>query len=154
MNSGQQRSIISKTLCIKLQAIRQRRRGPRIDPWRTPAFTYLQDECRSFKTTFSFLDFKKYFKISSNYQEYHFLSTMSSCHTLSNALETSKNTLRISKTLSQDLHISGVIKKSWLMQKLPPLKPDWCDEINVLSMGRPHYISNDQLIYHKLEVMK
>ena len=134
MNSGQQRSIISKTLCISLQATRQRRRDPRIDYWRTPAFTYLQDECWSFKATRSFLDFKKSFKISSNYQKYHFLSAISSWHTLSNALETSKNTLRISKT------ISGVIKKIWLMQKLPPLKPDWCDEIKVLSMGRPHNI--------------
>ena len=103
----------------------------------TPALTSLQDECWPFKTTCCFLDFKKSFKNSSNLPEMPFfwsLTIRPSCHTLSNALDISKNTLRTSKPSSKDLYISCVIERSWLMQESPPLKPDWCDDIKLLSI--------------------
>ena len=133
--------------------------GPRIDLWGTPAFTSLQDECWQFKTTRCFLDFKKYFKSSSNLPEMPFswsLNIRPSCHTLSNALHISKNTPRTSKPLSKDLYISCVIERSWLTQESPPLKLDWCDDIKLLSISYGYtslYIKRSNTL-PRLEVVK
>ena len=51
------------------------------------------------------------------------------CHTLSNALEISRNTLLTSRPSSKDFSISCVIDKSWLIQESPGLKPDWFGDI-------------------------
>ena len=136
MNYWKQRNIISRPLDKSLIYSRKRR-GPRIDPWGTRAFTSLQDECWPFKTTLCFLEFKRSFESSSNLPDMPFFWSLNirlSCHTLSNAFDVSKNTRRTSKPSSKDLYISWVIERSWLMQESPPLNPDWCDDIILLSI--------------------
>ena len=113
----------------------RKKRDRRIDPWETSALKSLQDECWLFKTTCCFVDFKISFKRRSNLSEMSFfwsLNIRPVCHTLSSALEISKNTLWNSKPSSKDLYISCAIERSWLMQESPPLKPNWCDDIKLL----------------------
>ena len=113
----------------------RKKRDRKIDPWETSALKSLQYECWLFKTTCCFVDFKISFKRRSNLSEMSFfwsLNIRPVCHTLSSALEISKNTLWTSKPSPKDLYISCVIERSWLMQESPPLKPNWCDDIKLL----------------------
>ena len=51
------------------------------------------------------------------------------CHTLSNALDMSKNTPQTSRPSSNNLCISWLIDRSWLMHESPGLNPDWLLDI-------------------------
>ena len=52
------------------------------------------------------------------------LNIMSSCYTLSNALDMSSKTLQTSRPPSNDFYISRVIDSSWFIQESPGLKPE------------------------------
>ena len=56
-----------------------------------------------------------------------------SCHTLSKALDMSRNTPLTSKPLSKEVETSWVIDRSWFMQEPPGLNPDCFGEIRLLS---------------------
>ena len=56
-----------------------------------------------------------------------------SCHTLSKALDMSRNTPLTSKPLSKEVKISLVIDRSWFLQESLGLNPDCFGEIRLLS---------------------
>ena len=54
------------------------------------------------------------------------------CHTLSKALDISRNTPLTSKSLSKEVKISWVIDRSWFMRESPGLNPDYFGDIRLL----------------------
>ena len=90
--------------------------GPKIDPCRTPAFTFAHDEKWPFKTTLCWWFFKKSIKRHSlSFIPFCFnLYINLLCHTLSKALDMSRNTPLTSKPLSKvivfDIFLSPFLK--------------------------------------------
>ena len=99
-----------------------------MDPCGTPAWISAQDEHWPFKTVLCFLLLEKFSKIgiiSPQIPFWRSLKISPSCHTLSKALEISRNIPRTSSPILKALKISWLIERSWLMQEFPGLNPKW-----------------------------
>ena len=81
------------------------RSGPSMEPWGIPALTLAQEEVYPLRTTLCFLFLKKFdnrFKSLPDMPFSFSLKIRPLCHTLSKALDISRNALRISKPSSND----------------------------------------------------
>ena len=110
-----------------------------MEPWGSPALTFLHVENYPLRITRCFLSFKKSCKRFSKFPDLLFwvsLKMIPSCHILSNAFAISRNILLTSRPSTKELYIyiSWVIDNSWLIQELLDLKPDWLEEISLFSI--------------------
>ena len=110
----------------------KKNKGPKTDPWGTPAEIPAKDEDWSFKTTLWYLLFKKLsisFNGVSDIPNDLILHNNPSCQTLSNskALEMSKTIPLTSKwgLQSNDLWLPWTIESSWYSHESEGLKPGW-----------------------------
>ena len=102
-------------------------KGPKMDLCGAPAGISTRDEHLPFKTTFCFRSLGKSSKIliiSPQILLCCSLKISPSCHTLSKALEMSRNISKTSSCISKTLKILWLIERSWLMQESPGLNRD------------------------------
>ena len=112
---------------------------PKIEPWRTPALTFSQDECYLVRKTRCLQQNRKSCKGFLRFPETPFKDSLRinpSCHTLSKAFGITKETPFTSNPSLNGLCISWVIASNWLMQESPGLNPGWLGETNLLSVKK------------------
>ena len=129
-----------------------KKKGPRADPWWTPAKTSAQDEDWPFKTTLWYLLLKKFsmsFNGVSDITNDLILYINPSCQTLSKDLEMSKKIPHSKEDCSQ--MICRCYCYCWYSHESEGLKPDWASLRSLFSlrnlMVESNFIFSRVLLY-------
>ena len=110
-----------------------------------PTWTFAYEENWPLRSILCFLFPRKSFKTDMLYR-FNF-KMRSLCYTLSNDLHISRNTPRTSYPTSQDLYISWVIDRSWLIHESLGLKQDWFGEIRLFLLKKLYILFYNKYFY-------
>lgn len=102
-----------------------------MDPWGTPALTFLHANFWPIRATLCFLSFKKSDKMSIRLPDIQFYDGLNISPLFHSLLERYRKTLRISRPSSNDWKFLSVMDNSWLMQEFLGLNPNWFGDTRI-----------------------